>query len=70
MLKNISNLKGAQELTTSEQKNIKGGKAFLIDSGSGEGGKSYKCCWTGTNNCSSCVVDGASCVSGATLTAC
>jgi natural product precursor len=33
-------------------------------------GGSYKCCWTGTTNCSVCVSGGSSCVSGATLTPC
>jgi len=29
----------------------------------------WRCCWTGTSNCSSCVIGGTSCVSGVTLPA-
>lgn len=37
------------------------------------GGGGYKCCWTGTSNCSRCVGEATSawyCVRDATLTAC
>jgi hypothetical protein len=50
------------KLSRTEMKNIMAG------SGSGGG---YKCCWTGTTNCSVCVSGGIpTCVKGATATAC
>jgi hypothetical protein len=55
----LENIQG--KLSRTEMKNIMAG------SGNAPG---WKCCWTGTSNCSSCVVGGTSCVTGATLTAC
>ena len=53
----LANIKG--KLSRAEMKKIMAGS-----------GNEYKCCWTGTTNCSTCVVNGSSCVAGATLTAC
>ena len=57
---NLANIQG--KLSRTEMKNIM--------AGSGNG--CYKCCWTGTSNCSSCSYSysTASCVSGASLTQC
>ena len=65
MLKNILNLEGAQKLTKNEQKSISGGRMALAIEGSCK-----KCCWAGTNNCSTGVEGGTSCVSGAELRDC
>jgi hypothetical protein len=67
MLKNILNLEGAQRLTKNEQKLIKGG---LKDLAFDDGGACKKCCWAGTNNCSTGVEGGTSCVAGAELRDC
>jgi natural product precursor len=59
-----------KKLDKSEMKMIVGG-SDEIQSIVGDGSK-YKCCWTGTNNCSVCETHSskATCVNGATLTAC
>lgn len=56
----LANIQG--KLSRTEMKNIM--------AGSGPG--YYKCCWTGTSDCSSCVYSyaGAPCTGGATLTSC
>ena len=40
-----------------------------VHGGCGGGGGLNKCCWSGTNNCSSCT-SGTVCVSGAVLRSC
>lgn len=61
-----------QMLTKDQQKKIFGGYDAPADPSGGTGSGQYKCCWTGTTNCSVCVACTASCtcVAGATLTAC
>ncbi len=54
----LANIKG--KLSRAEMKNIMAGS-----------GNEYKCCWDKyPNDCSVCVVNGSSCVAGATLKAC
>lgn len=62
------NLKGIKApLKRSQMKNIIAGLYEV-----GGGGDKYMCCWTGSAICSACQVhtSAATCVSGATLTAC
>lgn len=69
MLKNILNLNGVQQLNKQQQILLKGGSGESHFPG--ENDAMYKCCWTGTDNCSACVVTPKpSCVSGATAVLC
>jgi len=59
-------LDSIKEMLTKEQmKKVLGGDY-------GGYGSKYKCCWSGTSNCSECVTctSSCTCVSGATLTSC
>ena len=58
-----------KKLSREEMKNVKGGNA---PAGGGDDYGCYKCCWTGTTNCSTCEksYSTAKCSAGATLTSC
>lgn len=50
----------AETLSRNDMKNIMAGYASIV------GGKSHKCCWEGTNNCSGCTpAPSGPCVDGA-----
>lgn len=75
---NMQHLNVGEALSRDQLKSIIGGEGYggsgspSNPSGSNSGSKKYKCCWTGTSNCSECVTctSDCTCVSGATLTAC
>lgn len=59
------NVDASEMLTREQLKSVFGGIVYEPT------GKSYKCCWEGTTNCSKCVKDAKpDCVNGATAVAC
>ncbi|WP_410493178.1 bacteriocin-like protein [Chryseobacterium sp. Leaf404] len=58
-------MKNLKKLSREELKTLSGGKRIEDVKGN------WKCCWTGTTNCSECVINAIpSCVQGATPTPC